>query len=251
MEKVTPDFVRKGFSIEAVTQVYTEDVEKVGLWKSERLVAEKFFRKKDRILDIGCGAGRSTFGLYEIGFHHITGVDLTPEMINAATKIAKERNIPIRFEVGNALKLHFEDAFFDGALFSFNGIMQIPGRENRVKAMKEIARVLKSGSVFFFTTHCSRSTTGPFGPFWMDEEKRWAEGKQDPRLHEFGDRIIPETDCERDLFLHFPTEEEVIQSIRNSGLKLLEFKLRSKIAKENDVVENRSLEVLFWVTRKP
>ena len=84
MQKITKKFVKKSFKKAA--ENYTKAIENIGLWKSEKHVINKYFDKDKSILDIGCGAGRTTFNLYEMGYKNIIGLDLTPEMISAAKK---------------------------------------------------------------------------------------------------------------------------------------------------------------------
>jgi ubiquinone/menaquinone biosynthesis C-methylase UbiE len=143
IRKVDTEFVRKSFTTEKTVSDYTKAVREIGLWESEKIMIEKYFNPESRILDIGCGAGRTTIGLYKLGYHLVEGLDLSEAMIIQARRISKELNYNIAFSVGDAACLDFDDDTFDAALFSFNGIMQIPGRENRIKVLKEIRRILK------------------------------------------------------------------------------------------------------------
>ena len=139
-KKFSIDDIRKSFSGKTIVKNYGKYALDVGLWRSEEIMALKYFRKDSLILDIGCGAGRTTFGLYKLGFHSIKGIDLSPGMIKKAGELAKKMKVPVSFETGNVLSLPFQDNSFDGALFSFNGIMQIPGMAGRISALTEIKR---------------------------------------------------------------------------------------------------------------
>ena len=44
---------------------------------SEKIIFEKYINMNNRILDIGCGTGRTTIYLYEKGFRDIVGVDIS------------------------------------------------------------------------------------------------------------------------------------------------------------------------------
>ncbi|MGM0500662.1 MAG: class I SAM-dependent methyltransferase, partial [Bacillota bacterium] len=219
MQKITKNFVKKSF--EKAIENYSNAIENIGLWESEKYVINKYFDKNKSILDVGCGAGRTTFNLYEMGYKNIIGLDLTPEMISAAKTINKEKKTEIEFIVGDATDLNFEDNSFDQALFSFNGLMQIPERKNRIKALKEIKRVLTENGIFIFTTH-DRENNENFKEFWEKEEKTWKEGKQDKRTYEYGDKILPSDNDDRDLFIHFPNREEIIECLEETGWKLIE-----------------------------
>ena len=247
MNRIDSGYVRNSFSGGSTLRAYSDAVEGVGLWESERRCCEKYFVREYRLLDVGCGAGRTTLGLYRLGYVDIEGLDITPAMVDAASHLAREHGIPLRFVVGDATALPYADAVFEGALFSFNGLMQIPGRDARVRAMREIGRVLKPGGVFLFTTH--DRTDAEYADFWAAEKKRWQSGGQDARLHEFGDAII--TTEGRETYLHFPTLSEVSECLEEAGLCLLECVRRSELCEESAAVQAFSTDCVFWAARKP
>ena len=247
MQKITKNFVKKSFKKAA--ENYSNAIENIGLWESEKYVINKYFDKDKSILDLGCGAGRTTFNLYEMGYKNIIGLDLTPEMISAAKKIDKKRNTDIEFIVGDADDLKFEDNSFEQALFSFNGLMQIPERKNRIKALKEIKRILTENGIFIFTTH-DRENNDKFKKFWEKEEKIWQTGKQDKRTYEYGDKILPSDNDDRDLFIHFPNREEIIECLEETGWELIEDFYREDRFKENKEIKEFSTECRFWIVKK-
>lgn len=104
-----------------------------------------------------------------MGYKNIIGVDLTPEMIFEAQKLNGYFDAHIDFRVGDALDLEFDDSYFDSIIFSFNGLMSIPGEANRVKALIEISRVLIEKGIFIFTTH-DREQEEQFLEFWKGEK---------------------------------------------------------------------------------
>ena len=248
IRKVNTEFIRKSFTTEKTVSDYTKAVKEIGLWESEKMMIKKYFNTENRILDIGCGAGRTTIGLYKLGYHIIEGLDLSEAMIVQARRISKELNYNIIFSVGDAACLGYDGGNFEAVLFSFNGIMQIPGRENRIKVLKEIKRILKPKGYFLFTTH-DREGSKEYESFWKEEKKKWALHIEDKSLHEFGDRVIEME--ERDTFLHFPTKDEVISSLEEAGFILIEGTLRSELCEESEEVKKFSTDCLLWLAQKP
>ncbi|WP_258176126.1 class I SAM-dependent methyltransferase [Orenia metallireducens] len=210
---------------------------------------DKYFEKDKDILDIGCGAGRTTFALYNRGYKNIIGLDLSQNMIAAAKEINKIKKYDIEFVQGDATSLEFEDNSFDYALFSFNGIMQIPYSKNRINALKEIRRVLKYNGTFIFTTH-DRNEEEEFKEFWNSEKERWNKGLQDQRLYEYGDRITGSKNEKGEIYIHIPDREEVLESIVAAGFKLVEDFYRRELFAESDKVREFSGECRFWVVKK-
>lgn len=248
INKVDKEFVINSYITENTLHEYSSAVTDIGLWESEKVFFAKHLSFSSCILDIGCGAGRTTFGLQTMGYEDITGLDLCPQMIKEAKIHCKNSNANIKFVVGDACSLSFEDRTFDTCLFSYNGLMQIPKIENRIKAISEICRVLKHGGVFVFTTH-DRNMLPEWKWFWDEEVSKWKNNQQDKRLHEFGDRIIEDGDGV--IYLHFPTRQEVLESISKSGLELVEDKWLTELADEPEIVKKTISECRFWAARKP
>ncbi|GEM_PF-6528521 len=51
---------------------------------------------------------------------------------------------------------------------------------------------------------------------WESEEKIWAEGKEDERVYEYGDKILPTGEDGRDTFIHFPDRQEIVECLKKS-----------------------------------
>ena len=93
-----------------------------------------------RALDVGTGPGQLAFYLAQAGFA-VTGIDLSPGMIEQARQKAEEQGLGINFQVGDGEKLPFADDSFD-LVVSRNLIWTLPDPE---AAVKEWRRVLKPG----------------------------------------------------------------------------------------------------------
>jgi len=239
--------IRDYYDDEAVVDHYRRATANIGLWKSEEIVFRRVFDPDDRILELGSGTGRISIGLAEIGFKHLLGVELSRSMVKEARRIVKLLGTSASFQQGDATRLAFEDGLFDGAIFGFNGLMQIPGREARQQALEEIRRVVRPGGAFVFTTHDRLNPR--FKTFWRDEQKRWDKGRQQPELLEFGDRW-EETEL-GPLYIHVPTPDEVRHALKDAGWKCEWDHPRSSIAHESPATRQFSDECRFWVARNP
>ena len=232
-----------------VLRTYTEYAG-YGLWQSEKVLAGKFFKATDAILDIGCGAGRTTVGLHKMGFKNIIGLDLSVGMIAAAKGLAKLNGLDIEFVTGNALDLPFPDNSFDKALFSYNGIMCIPKVKNRKKAFSEIYRVLKPGGIFIFTAHDNEDESSKkYVAFWAEEKAKWERGEQDKSLEIFGD-LIANGGKEGSNFIHISTLTEAKEFIATQPFKLLYTEMRRNIAAVPEYEADNFGECRFFAVRK-
>ena len=242
-KKVSKEEVKAYFGASVVVDHYVEATIRLGLWASEAKIFESVFSKDAHLLDLGCGAGRISFGLKQLGYQSLEGSDLSTGMIAAAQALSEATESGIVFQVADATRLPYGNDSFDGIIFGFNGLMQIPGIENRLKAFKEIRRIIKPGGKFVFTTHDREHYQ--FGDFWAEEAKRWNGGKQGEDLVEFGDRYEPT--ALGDLFMHVPSREEIKTVLQDSGWTLLRVVERSALAIESEQVRAFSDDCLFWV----
>jgi ubiquinone/menaquinone biosynthesis C-methylase UbiE len=171
-------------------------------------------------------------------------------MVEEAIRLDKEiYKTNLTFEVGNAMKMRFENNLFESVIFSFNGIMSIPNRKNRHTALKEINRILKKSGVFIFTTH-DRNNEKQFFSFWVEEKTRWLKGIQNPQLYEFGDLITTSKNENRKIFIHVPNQIEVEELLTKNGFEVLETFYRIDKFKETEEVLKQSGECRFWVAKK-
>ena len=257
-QKITATTVRADFNDLLAVVHYTRAAHELGLWVSERTLIERFFPDKTApLLEAGCGAGRVTLGLWGLGYHRLTAFDFAEELVDQARSLAAERGADtgptaIAFHHADATALNkchvIRDTSFGGALFMFNGLMQIPGRENRRAALRELHRVCASGAPLLFTTH-DRDSTPTERALWRLETIRWTRGEQDPRLVEFGDRYFEEAGTGR-TFMHLPNREEILADLAATGWSHEYDAMRTTIAKESRAVRDFSDECRFWVARK-
>ena len=214
------------FSGEHAQEVYKRMAE-TGFWLSEEVIIKKFFKKKGKVLDIGCGTGRTTIPLYKLGYK-VVGIDLTPTMIKIAKNISKHKKLKIDYKVGDATNIKFKDNTFDYALFSNQGWTQIPNNKERIKSLKEVRRILKKQGIFIFSIH-KRDWLGKYFFFllWM-----WFKFYVLKNIgfkideQDFGDRFFrrettSKTKYKNKQYIHIPSIKEVKEQIKEAKFELI------------------------------
>ena len=117
-----------------------------GILATADLAGSAGLEPSTRVLDLGCGVGgparylAATFGC------SVTGVDLSPSFIEAATYLTARCGLSDRvtFQVGDVSHLPFEDATFD-VVFLQHVAMNI---EDRPALYAEVGRILAPGGRF-------------------------------------------------------------------------------------------------------
>jgi ubiquinone/menaquinone biosynthesis C-methylase UbiE len=128
-------------------------------------------------LDVACGSGNATIPAALTGAK-VTGLDLTPELLEAGRANAGQAGVEIDWVEGDAEQLPFEDQSFD-AVISVFGCMFAP--DHKATAM-ELARVLRPGGRMAV---CAWTPDGNIGQFFMTVAKHMPpppEGFQPPIL---------------------------------------------------------------------
>jgi ubiquinone/menaquinone biosynthesis C-methylase UbiE len=97
-------------------------------------------RPPQRVLDVGCGTGFVALRFAELG-HVVTGIDLSPQMIDRASRKAAHAGQQIDFGVGDAAALDCPDEAFD-LVVARHVIWNLP---NPQRGVGEWLRVLAPG----------------------------------------------------------------------------------------------------------
>ena len=109
----------------------------------------------DLWLDVGCGAGNLAELAAGAGAR-VTGIDLSPRLVEVAKTRAEAGGYDIDYRVGDAEELEVEDASFDKVTSSFAMIFA-PDHD---AAARELTRVTRPGGRLAFTAWTPESTVG-------------------------------------------------------------------------------------------
>jgi len=109
-------------------------------------ILKKYIDQKSRILDYGCGYGRTVSSLYKRGYTNLTGADSSPEMINRAM----ETNPNVEFVISDDRTIPFDDKNFD-CIVLFAVLTCIPLDEDLESLFSELYRILKPGGKLYIS----------------------------------------------------------------------------------------------------
>jgi SAM-dependent methyltransferase len=131
-------------------------IAQVTLWPiGERVVRRAAVAPGEDVLDVACGTGNAAIRAAQAGAR-VTGVDITPELLEAGERIADEVGVDVDWLVGDAEALPVPDQSVDVVLSVF-GCMFAP--RHRVVAA-EIARVLRPGGRLCVTAWAPEGAMG-------------------------------------------------------------------------------------------
>lgn len=102
-----------------------------------------YLKPEQKIIDIGCGYGKTCYELLMKGYHDITGIDINETGIEYAKNMQDELKTKCQFLVSDATNLSPPDETFDfGIMQAF--LTAIPKRKDQLKTLKEANRVIKT-----------------------------------------------------------------------------------------------------------
>jgi SAM-dependent methyltransferase len=143
-----------------------DEISKLILDVGKNVVARADIQDGMTVLDIACGTGNATIPAALAG-GKCTGLDLTPELFDAARANAAAAGVEIDWVQGDAEDLPFDDGSFDRVVSTF-GIMFAPRHE---VAAAELARVIAPGGT---------AVLACWGPYGLNGEMFPMIGKRMP-----------------------------------------------------------------------
>ncbi|WP_161860772.1 class I SAM-dependent methyltransferase [Algicella marina] len=149
MERIEAALVEAGADLAALMPADLKPVDEFhtgGLQATEDLLSQLEISPEMAVLDIGSGLGGTARFLTQRFGVRVTGVDLTPEFVDVATRLSAAVGLQeaVRFETGSALDLPAASGSIDLETMLHVG-MNI---EDKAALMAEVARVLAPGGRF-------------------------------------------------------------------------------------------------------
>lgn len=137
------DFENGEFSYFRVQSYWGATKHMGGFKATQELVQMCQIAPGNRVLEVGCGAGMTSWRLAKEYGCSVVGVDLSEEMITWAEKRAEREGVAeqTEFRVADAVQLPFEEHEFD--IMLCESVTAFP--EDKGRAVSEYARVVKPG----------------------------------------------------------------------------------------------------------
>jgi SAM-dependent methyltransferase len=157
-------------------------------------------------LTVGCGAGRETFALEQLGYD-VVGVDTSIPLLQIARELRIQRQRRSSFYLIDGETLPFADEVFDVVTLWAQMLDNVPSGSERLALMREVRRVLRIGGIATYSAH-------------DDERTRPAVDPQTVLSADFpqrGDFIIHERREGAARYSRLFTYEELTQISRDAG----------------------------------
>lgn len=121
-------------------------------------IFEKYGKNVRSVLDVACGNGRFSISLAKLGYD-VTGIDLTPELLQEAKNRAKIKKLKVDFRLGNMTKFKINKKF-DAIIIGFDAILEVETRENILKSLKNFYRHLRKNGILLLDVDNFESPKG-------------------------------------------------------------------------------------------
>ena len=146
-QRITDALQSAGKNLDAITVEDLVEVDEFhigGIQATNDLLDQLDIGPETRVLDIGSGLGGPARHISSRYDAKVTGIDLTPEVVETAIRLTDLCKLDIKFHVGSALDIPLEDGGFDLATLIHVG-MNLP---DKATLFTETARVLRPEGVF-------------------------------------------------------------------------------------------------------
>jgi ubiquinone/menaquinone biosynthesis C-methylase UbiE len=109
--------------------------------KAQAIEIVQHIKNGDSVLEIAPGAGYLSIELSKLGKYEITGLDISRDLVEIASRNAKEAGVDIDFRQGSVSNMPFTEKAFDFIVC----ILAFKNFKEPLKALEEMHRVLKPG----------------------------------------------------------------------------------------------------------
>ncbi len=187
-----------------------------GLYESELEMFEAgILRSGQRVLDIGCGAGREALAFARRGVR-VTAVDASAQMVERAKRVCASESV--EFATVSLTDVAFEPRHFDVVYISSDVYQRTPGRAVRVASLERLRGIVRPGGAVVFAATVSPVESSRIRTF-VEIPRTVARRYGAARVPERGDVFSRGRDGRAATFRHvFHSNAEILDEIRDAGL---------------------------------
>jgi SAM-dependent methyltransferase len=134
-------------------------------------VTQMVGEQRGTLLDVGCGTGELSIRLAQAGFH-VTGIDLSEDMLSVAQAKTCERGLSIPYFQQNMVEMEGLGPFDVITIFC-DSLNYLESEEQVVETFQRVYNLLKPGGIFMFDVHSTYKMTEIFqhNTFAINEEE--------------------------------------------------------------------------------
>ncbi len=168
--------------------------------------------KNTKVLDLGCGTGRHlvNFG----NTTDMTGIDISPKMIEIANETLRKNNIKVKTIVGDMLEIDnlIKNEIFDAVIMMYHTFGSIVPARNRILLLNKIKKLLKKEGLLILHVHNRNHI----------KNLKFLFNNCFNNKFEAGDKLIQAGEL-KGAVMHFFSEREIKKILNSSGFKIVEF----------------------------
>jgi SAM-dependent methyltransferase len=199
--------VRDSYATPEALAVYRQRVDQ-GLRIWEAAVVRQHFPARGRVLTLGCGAGRESFALEQLGYD-TTGADISRPLLAIATEIGRQRGHRAAFSLIDGEVLPFGDGAFDVVTLWAQMLDNVPSRAGRLALMREVHRILRPGGLATCSVHDDERTRPQLDPASIVSAE----------VPEPGDLVLYEPREAATRYCHLFRRDELADLARDAGFR--------------------------------
>ncbi|XP_035997324.1 eEF1A lysine and N-terminal methyltransferase isoform X1 [Fundulus heteroclitus] len=122
-------------------------------------VLHKYIKVQDKVLVVGCGNSELSEQLYDVGYRHLTNIDISETVVAHMNQRNEERRPDLSFQRVDATQTPYEDASFQAALDKGTLDAMASAEQGALarRMLGEVSRVLKVGGRYVCVTLAQES----------------------------------------------------------------------------------------------
>ncbi len=175
------------------------------LWTWEQVAYQQCFSACKSVLVAGAGGGREMIALSRMGLD-VVGFDASSDLVAACRSNLCKANVSAKILFAPPGEAPSESGLHDALVIGRGVYHHIPGRERRIKFLKDCRKHLKDGSPLVMGDFLTRGSKRPLTAFAVS------------RKIEQGDAIGAS-------FYHYFVPQEIKAELEDGGFELLEYRV--------------------------